>query len=55
MDLRIKITQQPLEIPERDADKLGKEIQDRMSKEYWYNHNVDHIREVTKMAESEGE
>lgn len=46
MDLRIKITQQPLDIPERDADTLEKEIQDRMSKDYW----DDHIREVTKMV-----
>ena len=46
MDLRIKITQQPLEIPERDADKLEKEIQDRMSKDYWINH----IREPAKMV-----
>ena len=49
MDLRIKITQQPLDIPERDADELEKEIQDRISKDYWY----DHIRDTTKMAESE--
>lgn len=46
MDLRIKIIKQPLEIPKHDADKLEKEIQGRMSKEYWY----DHIREVTKMV-----
>lgn len=49
MDLRIKITQQPLELPERDADKLEKEIQDRMSKDYW----DDHICEAAKMVESE--
>ena len=46
MDLRIKITEQPLDIPERDADELEKEIQERMSKDYW----ADHIREVTKMV-----
>ena len=46
MDLRIKITQQPMEIPERDADKLEKEIQGRMSKDYWN----DHIREAAKMV-----
>lgn len=51
MDLKIKITQQVLEIPEHDADKLEKEIQDRMSEDYW----DDHIREVTKMVGSEGE
>ena len=46
MDLRIKITQQPLDIPKRDDEALEKEAQDRMSKQYWY----DHIREVTKMV-----
>lgn len=46
MDLRIKITQQPLDIPKHDTDELEKEIQDRMSKDYWY----DHIREATKMV-----
>lgn len=46
MDLKIKITQQPMEIPERDADKLEKEIQGRMSKDYW----DDHIREDAKMV-----
>ena len=46
MDLRIKITEQPLDIPKHDADELEKEIQDRMSKDYWY----DHIREATKMV-----
>ena len=49
MDLRIKITQQPLDIPERDADAWEKEIQERMSKQYWY----DHIPHVGKMVESE--
>ena len=46
MDLRIKITQQPLGIPKHDADELEKKIQDRMSKQYW----DDHIREATKMV-----
>ena len=46
MDLRIKIIKQPMEIPERDADKLEKEIQGRMNKDYW----DDHIRESTKMV-----
>ena len=46
MDLRIKITEQPLDIPEHEPDELEKNIQDRMSKQYWY----DHIREVTKMV-----
>ena len=46
MDLRIKITEQPLGIPKRDADELEKEIQGRMSKDYWH----DHIREATKMV-----
>ena len=46
MDLRIKITQQPLDIPEHEPDAWEKEIQDRMSKQYW----DDHIREATKMV-----
>ena len=46
MDLRIKITEQPLDIPEREPDALEKEIQGRMSKQYWY----DCIREDTKMV-----
>ena len=46
MDLRIKITEQPLDIPEHDTEALEKEIQDKMSKGYWY----DHIREATKMV-----
>lgn len=46
MDLRIKITEQPLDIPEREPDALEKEIQDKMSKQYWY----DHIRESAKMV-----
>ena len=46
MDLRIKITQQPLDILKRDADELEKEIQSRMSKQYWY----DYIRDTAKMV-----
>ena len=49
MDLRIKITQQPLDIPERESDAWEKEIQERMSKQYWY----DHIHDTAKMVESE--
>ena len=51
MDLRIKIINQPLDIPEREPDELEKEIQDKMSKDYWN----DHIREDAKMVGREGE
>ena len=46
MDLKIKAIQKPLDIPKHESDAWEKEMQDRMSKDYW----LDHIRDLVKMV-----